>query len=83
MLFRLGSCSHWHPPNTWTTSVAEVRKKELRDFTNATEAIPSSGPTAAPTAGLARCFRRLANLLKYALDRLNPSAQVRLDETGS
>ena len=45
-------------------------------ITNETEAVPSSGsssvePAAGPTADLARCFLRLANLPNYALDRLS------------
>jgi hypothetical protein len=43
---------------------------------NGTEAIPNSGPksigpTIDPTADLARCFLRLANLPNFALDRLS------------
>ena len=45
-------------------------------ITNETEAVPSSGsssvePAADPTADLARCFLRLANLPNFALDRLS------------
>jgi hypothetical protein len=45
-------------------------------ITNETEAVPSSGSsfvelTADPTADLARCFLRLANLPNFALDRLS------------
>ena len=44
-------------------------------ITNETEAVPSSGsssvePAVEPTADLARCFLRLANLPNFALDRL-------------
>ncbi len=42
--------------------------------TNGIEAVPSSGPNPVePTADLARCFLRLANLPNFALDRLIPS----------
>ena len=45
-------------------------------ITNETEAVPSSGsssvePAVDPTADLARCFLRLANLPNFALDRLS------------
>ncbi len=40
--------------------------------TNGIEAVPSSGPNPVePTADLARCFLRLANLPNFALDRLS------------
>ncbi len=46
------------------------------DLPNKTEGVPSSGsisvrPADDPTADLARCFLRLANLPNYALDRLS------------
>ncbi len=46
------------------------------DVTNGTEAIPNSGPKSGelavePTADLARCFLRLANLPSYPFDRLS------------
>jgi hypothetical protein len=46
------------------------------DITNRTAAIPNSGPKSGefavePTADLARCFLRLANLPNYTLDRLS------------
>src|SRR5208282_2310643 len=45
-------------------------------ITNGTEAVPNSGPKSGelaidPTADLARCFLRLANLPSYPLDRLS------------
>jgi hypothetical protein len=45
-------------------------------ITNGTEGVPNSGqksvePTIDPTADLARCFLRLANLPNFALDRLS------------
>jgi hypothetical protein len=41
-------------------------------ITNATEAVPSSGPKSSdPTVDLARCFLPLSNLPNYALDRLS------------
>jgi hypothetical protein len=43
-----------------------------RGSTNGTESCANSGPeSAAPTADLARCFLRLANLPSYPLDRLS------------
>ena len=47
-----------------------------RGMTNGTEAVPNSGPKSVepgvdPTADLARCFLRLANLPSYPLDRLS------------
>jgi hypothetical protein len=51
------------------------RDPPSHDITNETEAGPNSVPktveAAVPTAELARCFLRLANLPNYALDRLS------------
>lgn len=52
------------------------RKSASHGITNGTEAIPSPRtksvePAAGPTAELARCFLRLANLPNFALDRLS------------
>jgi len=56
-------------------SVSFDRDPESQGITNGTE-VPSSVPksietTVYPTAELARCFLRLANLHNYALDRLS------------
>jgi hypothetical protein len=57
-------------------SVSIDRDPESQGITNGTEVVPGSAPEAVgsavdPTAELARCFLRLANLPNYALDRLS------------
>ena len=57
-------------------SVSFDRDPESHGITNGTEVVPSSVPESVgsavdPTAELARCFLRLANLPNYALDRLS------------
>ena len=57
-------------------SVSFDRDPASHGITNGTEAVPSSAPKSVesavdPTADLARCFLRLANLPNYALDRLS------------
>ena len=52
------------------------RDPELHGIANGTEVVPSAAPVSVgsavdPTAELARCFLRLANLPNYALDRLS------------
>ena len=59
-----------------TNSVSIDRDSQSHGVTNGTEVVPSSVPEAVgsvvdPTAELARCFLRLANLPNYALDRLS------------
>ncbi len=56
--------------------VSFERIPALHSVTNGTEAVPSSGaksvePAVDPTADLAQCFLRLANLPSYPLDRLS------------
>jgi hypothetical protein len=57
-------------------SVSFDRDPQSHGVTNGTEVVPSSVPESVgsavdPTAELARCFLRLANLPNYALDRLS------------
>ena len=57
-------------------SVSFDRDPASHGITNGTEAVPGSVPKSVepavdPTAELARCFLRLANLPNYALDRLS------------
>ena len=57
-------------------SVSFDRDPGSLGITNGTEVVPNSvpvsvGPAVDPTAELARCFLRLANLPNYALDRLS------------
>ena len=53
-------------------SVDADSDRSSHGMTNGTEARPSSGPKSVdPTADLARCFLRLANLPNFALDRLS------------
>jgi hypothetical protein len=68
--------SRLYAPFGRADSVSIDRDPESHGITNGTEVVTSSAPEAVgsavdPTAELARCFLRLANLRNYALDRLS------------